>query len=54
MKNARQSVLPGRVNKAKPMLLALAAALVITALIALGPLHRLDKLAQDRLFRRPG
>ena len=41
-------------NKAKPILLALAAALVITALIALGPLHRLDKLAQDQLFQRPG
>ena len=41
-------------NKAKPILLALAAALVITALIALGPLHRLDKLAQDQLFQQPG
>ena len=27
---------------------------MITALIALGPLHRLDKLAQDQLFQRPG
>ena len=27
---------------------------MITALIALGPLHRLDKLAQDQLFQQPG
>ena len=41
-------------NKAKQYLAAFAAALVITALIALGPLHRLDKLAQDQLFQQPG
>ena len=41
-------------NKAKCLLLALAAALAITALIALGPLYRLDKQVQDRLFQQPG
>ena len=41
-------------KKAKCLLLALAASMVITGLIALGPLHRLDKLAQDRLFQQSG
>ena len=41
-------------NKVKSLFLALAAALAITALIALGPLRRLDKQVQDRLFQQPG
>ena len=45
-------------KKAKPrfrtLLLALAAALAVTAVIGLGALRRLDRLAQDRLFQQPG
>ena len=45
-------------KKAKPrfrtLLLALAAALAVTAVIGLGALRRLDRLAQDQLFQQPG
>ena len=41
-------------SKLKCLLIALAAALAVTALIAVGSLHRLDKQAQDWLFQRPG
>ena len=41
-------------SRAKCLCLALAAALIITGLTALGSLHRLDRMAQDQLFQQPG
>ena len=41
-------------SRAKCLWLALAAALIITGLTALGSLHRLDRMAQDQLFQQPG
>ena len=41
-------------KKAKPYLLALAASLLVTAIVALGALQRPDKWIQDALFQRGG
>ena len=41
-------------NKAKQTLIVLAAALLVTAIIGLGALQRLDRWTQDQLFQHPG
>ena len=42
------------IKKAKPYLIALAAALAVTAIIGWGALYRVDKWVQDWLYQRPG
>ncbi len=41
-------------KKIKPYLIALAAALAVTAIIGLGALYRVDKWTQDWLYQHPG
>ena len=42
------------IKKAKPYLIALAAALLVTAIIGWGALYRVDKWTQDWLYQHPG
>ena len=40
--------------KVKPYLIALAAALLVTAIVGWGALYRVDKWTQDWLYQHPG